>query len=61
VTIRIVWQDNYTDPGPSGPGDQVDGTLSLSIEEVKASGVLQPSGSFSITSPSYVVSNITAS
>jgi hypothetical protein len=62
VTFRIVWQDNYTDTAPAfGPSDSVDGTLSLSVEEVKASGTLQPSGSFSITSPSYVVSNITAS
>jgi hypothetical protein len=62
VTFRITWTDAYVDPGPSvSPPDVVNGTLSLSIEEVKASGNLQPSGSFSITSPSYTISNITAS
>jgi hypothetical protein len=46
VEFDIVWGDNYVDPdtlnpnfpgsGTSfGPGDQVDGTLSLSIEEIK--------------------------
>ena len=62
VTFRIVWSDSYVDDFPAiPPDDTVDGTLSLSVEEVKAAGSLQPSGSFSITSPSYVVSNITAS
>ena len=61
LTFRISWTDAYADPGPGvPPGDTVDGTLSLSVEEVKASGLLQPAGSFSITSPSYTVSNITA-
>lgn len=61
VTFRITWTDPYTDPGGPPPGDAVDGTLSLSVDEVKASGSLQPSGSFSITSPVYTISNITAS
>lgn len=61
ITFRIVWSDTYIDAFPGiPPEDIVDGTLSLSVEEVKASGVLQPAGSFSITSPSYTVSNITA-
>ena len=60
LTFRIVWTDAYVDPGAPAPGDTVDGTLSLSVEETKASGLLQPAGSFSITSPSYTVSNITA-
>lgn len=62
ITFKITWTDAYVDPGPSvAPPDAVDGTLSLIIDEVKASGSLQPSGSFSITSPSYTISNITAS
>lgn len=62
LTFRIQWIDNYTDPFPTeAPPDSVDGTLSLVIEEVKASGSLQPSGSFAITSPSYSISNISAS
>ena len=61
ITFRIVWSDTYVDAFPGiPPEDIVDGTLSLSIEEIKASGLLQPAGSFSITSPSYTVSNITA-
>lgn len=62
VTFKITWSDSYVDAYPAiAPGDLVDGTLSLSVEEVKASGTLQPSGSFSIASPSYTISNITAS
>lgn len=60
VTFRITWRDNYTDyPGPTPPGDVVDGTLSISIEELKASGPLLPSGAFSILSPTYSISSIT--
>jgi hypothetical protein len=65
VEFEIVWGDNYVDPdtlnpnfpgsGTSfGPGDQVDGTLSLSIEEIKEA-------IFNITSPaSYSISPIVA-
>jgi hypothetical protein len=37
----------------------VDGTLTIDVTEIKASGSLQPSGSFSITGPSFTVDNIT--
>ena len=60
VTFRITWGDSYLDVDPSPPGDLVDGTLSLTVEEFKAAGSLTPSGSFSITSPSYSISAITA-
>jgi hypothetical protein len=60
VTFRITWGDSYVDVDPSPPGDLVDGTLSLTVEEFKASGSLIPSGSFAITSPSYSISAITA-
>jgi hypothetical protein len=60
VTFRITWGDSYLDVDPSPPGDLVDGTLSLTVEEFKAAGSLIPSGSFSITSPSYSISAITA-
>jgi hypothetical protein len=65
VEFEIIWRDNYVDPdtlnpdfpGPGtsfGPGDQVDGTLSLSIEEIKEA-------IFNITSPaSYSISAIVA-
>jgi hypothetical protein len=62
LTLRVTLFDNYVDPGPGGPpftGDTVDGTLSISISELKAFGNLLPSGSFSITSPSYSLSSIT--
>ena len=61
VTFEITWTDNYSETFPnttSPPEDQVDGTLSLAVEEVKASGLLQPTGNFAITSPSYEIENI---
>jgi len=61
IDFKVTLLDNYTDPGPPLPNDSVDGTLEISIVEQKAAGNLQPSGSFSITSPSYTVSNISAS
>ena len=62
VTFRITWQDDYVDPGSPAPGDSVDGTLTIAISELKATRTLIPSGSpFTITSPSYSLSSITAS
>lgn len=68
VTIKVELIDGYEDPGLPAPGDVVDGTLTMYLEEQKASGVLQPidvedggpTGNFSIVSPTYTVSNITA-
>lgn len=67
LTIRTTWQDDYIDPDVASgfpadtnpPIDQVDGTLSISVEEVKAIGNLIPLGQFTITSPSYTVGTIT--
>jgi len=61
VDLKITLTDAYTDPGSPAPGDSVDGTLEIDVVEQKAAGNLQPSGSFSITGPSYTVSNISAS
>jgi hypothetical protein len=68
VQIRITLLDSYVDPDTFNPGpptfappDQVDGTLTFSIQELKAAGNLQPSGTFSITGPTYSLSSITAS
>jgi hypothetical protein len=61
LTFRITWRDNYTDPGLPAPGDLVDGTLTLLVDELKASGAMLPSGTFSITSPTYSASAISAS
>ena len=60
--FKVLLSDNYTDPGAPAPGDLVDGTLSIDVEELKATGTLQPSGAaFSITSPSYSGTSISAS
>lgn len=56
VEIRVTLNDTTT-----SPGDIVDGTLSMVFEELKATGTLVPTGSFTITSPSYSVSSISAS
>jgi len=64
--LKVTLTDNYTDSGAAfdpnpPPGDSVDGTLSLVVSEVKASGTMQPSGTFSVTSPSYSLSSISLS
>jgi hypothetical protein len=66
LELRISLLDSYIDPdvafGASfPPADVVNGTLTIAASELKASGLLQPSGTFSITSPSYSLSSITAS
>ena len=64
VQIRITLTDTYVDPGPEPsppPGDSVVGTLTVNVAEVKASGLLQPSGNFTVTSPTYSLSSIVAS
>jgi len=59
--FKVLLTDSYVDPGAPAPGDQVDGTLSIDVEELKATGTLQPSGAaFSITSPSYSGTSISA-
>lgn len=43
--IRITLLDNYVDSGPGVPPDDlVNGTLTFSVDELKAAGSLQPSG-----------------
>lgn len=63
LTFRITWNDQYVDPDGGGiqhpPGDTVDGTLSLTVEEFKATGPMVPTGTFTIASPAYSLSNIT--
>lgn len=56
VEIEVNLNDSHT-----GPVDAVDGTLSIIFEELKASGSLVPTGTFTITGPSYSVSTISAS
>lgn len=64
--LKVTLADTYVDPdtvygGSEAPGDVVSGTLNISFTELKASGSAYPSGTFSITSPSYSVSSISAS
>jgi len=66
LELRISLLDSYVDPDVAfgvsfPPADIVNGTLTIAVSELKASGQLQPSGTFSITSPSYSLSSITAS
>jgi hypothetical protein len=65
VYIKITLNDEYIDPDTltgnvQPPGDEVNGNLVISAEELKASGQYFPTGSFSITSPSYSISSISA-
>jgi hypothetical protein len=67
IQFTAVWQDTYvyTGSGSSSFPDLVDGTLTLTVDELRASGVLQNGtgtpGVFSITSPSYSITSITGS
>jgi len=66
LELRVTLLDSYVDPdvvhgANFPPADVVNGTLTIAVSELKASGQLQPSGTFSITSPSYSLSSITAS
>jgi len=60
--FNVIWADGYVDPGSPAPGDQVDGTLTLSVSEIRASGALYPAlipGSFAVTPPtSYSLTSI---
>lgn len=59
--IKVTLTDSYTDPGTPPPGDSINGTLTLAVAELKASGAMLPTGTFTITSPTYSLSSITAS
>jgi hypothetical protein len=57
--FRVLFTDNYVDPGNSGLGDTpdtidaIDGTFSIAVSLVFATGVLVPSGfgNFTVTQP----------
>jgi hypothetical protein len=58
VYLRVRFVDNYTDPGPGGPPftvDAVDGTFTVTVNEKRATGTLLPSGTFTITRPTYSI------
>jgi len=72
LRFTVYWNDNHfplggnsaqgspVQPGGYGP-DTVDGTMSLTVQTVQASGVLEPTGSgnFEVTTPTILVGNIT--
>jgi hypothetical protein len=60
VNITITWEDGYIDTKAGPPGDSVDGSLSLVVEELRASGILLPAGTspFVVSSPSYNITPI---
>lgn len=57
VFIRVTLRDDHVPIG-AGP-DATDGTVTISVEELKASGSLYPTGVWNITSPTYSLSSIT--
>lgn len=64
--LRVTLSDSYVDPDVATgnvepPGDLVNGTLTIAASELKASGLLQPSGTFTVTSPSYSLGVISGS
>ena len=65
LTFRVTYTDTYTYTGSGGTTfpDNVDGTLTLTVDELRASGTLQPlgTGPFVLTRPSYSISGISGS
>ena len=65
LTFRVNYTDTYvyTGSGSTSFPDNVDGNLTLTIDELRASGTLQPlgTGPFVITRPSYSISGISGS
>ena len=64
--LKVTLSDDYVDPDVATgnvepPGDSVNGTLTIAVSELKAAGSLQPSGSFTIISPTYSLSAISGS
>jgi hypothetical protein len=63
IEFLIQWTDSYTDPGPPSLGDLVDGTLTLAVTTLEASGILVPAaaGLFQVESPSVSIGPILGS
>ena len=63
IEFEITWVDTYPEGTGYTPefGDRVDGTLTLSVSELKASGSRIPIGVFTVASPTYSQPIITAS
>lgn len=55
ITFTSTWIDSYTDPGFPPPGDLVQGSMTLNVSQLRATGALYPSlvaNSFNIAGPS---------
>lgn len=62
LNFLTTWSDPYEDPFPSAPPpDAVDGTLSLILDQQRATGSVLPSGNFTIASPTYSTTTIDGS
>jgi hypothetical protein len=57
LEFEVTWEDNYTNVSFSG-NDAIDGTLILTVDELRAEGSLQPAGQFTIARPSYSMTDI---
>jgi hypothetical protein len=65
--IRILFTDGYTDSGAAfdpnpPPGDVIDGTLTVSVSTLFATGIMVPSSaSFTVTQPTIAIGAVTGS
>lgn len=66
VTFEVSWEDNYFYSYRGGSAlvpDNVDGILTLTVDELRAVGTLLPigTGAFSVIRPSYTITSISGS
>ena len=65
--IRVLFTDGYTDSGAAfspnpPPGDDIDGTLSVSVSTLFATGIMVPSSAaFTVTQPTIAIGAVTGS
>lgn len=67
VELRVYFNDLYVDKdilsgfpaGTNPPTGYVDGTITVSVEELRASGTMVPSGTFTVAPPEYQISTFT--
>ena len=61
--IRVLFTDGYTDPGAPAPGDDIDGTLTVSVSTLfAANSIMVPSSAvFTVIQPTVAISAVTGS
>lgn len=67
VELRVYFEDSYVDKdilsgfpaGTNPPTGYVNGTFTVSVEELRASGTMAPEGTFSVSPPVYSISAFT--